>query len=198
MMPEASALFDHLNAGQCCRASHGRYCETGRELWVQDKVAFVLSISDRETRKVVMDTLRDNAPQWAKEIEDRIIRIWTEQRGNKMKTGRPPIFEKNAARKNRPHYGWNISTWQSVAHDHQVNGRRPGRIAKHHLQLGEGKRQKMGHAAKMQLEVYGFEWRPRHATPALRIASCESALNWLKVAGLSLPDTVYRGYADCD
>ena len=81
MMPEASALFDHLNAGQCCRASHGRYCATGRELWVRDKVAFVLSISDRETRKAVMDTLRDNAPQWAEEIEGRIIRIWTEQRG---------------------------------------------------------------------------------------------------------------------
>ena len=59
MMPEASALFDHLNASQCCRASHGRYCETGRELWVRDKVAFVLSISDRETRKVVMVTLND-------------------------------------------------------------------------------------------------------------------------------------------
>ena len=81
MMPEASALIDHLNAGQCCRASHGRYCETGRELWVRDKVAFVLSISDRETRKAVMDTLRDNAPQWAEEIEGRIIRAWTEQRG---------------------------------------------------------------------------------------------------------------------
>ena len=81
MMPEASALFDHLNAGQCCRASHGRYCETGRELWVQDKVAFVLSISDRETRMAVMDILRDNAPQWAEEIEGRIIRTWTEQRG---------------------------------------------------------------------------------------------------------------------
>ena len=58
-----------------------RYCETGRELWVQDKVAFVLSISDRETRMAVMDTLRDNAPQWAEEIEGRIIRTWTEQRG---------------------------------------------------------------------------------------------------------------------
>ena len=81
MTPEASALIDHLNASQCCRASHGRYCETGRELWVQDKVAFVLSISDRETRKAVMDTLRDNAPQWAEEIEGRIIQIWTEQRG---------------------------------------------------------------------------------------------------------------------
>lgn len=81
MMPEASALFDHLNDGQCCRASHGRYCETGRELWVQDKVAFVLSISDRETRMAVMDILRDNAPQWAEEIEGRIIRTWTEQRG---------------------------------------------------------------------------------------------------------------------
>jgi hypothetical protein len=83
MIPEADALFDHLSAGRCCRASHGRYCETGRELWVQDKVAFVLSISDRETRKAVMDTLRDNAPEWAEEIEGRIIRIWTEQRGSK-------------------------------------------------------------------------------------------------------------------
>ena len=81
MIPEADALFDHLSAGRCCRASHGRYCETGRELWVQDKVAFVLSISDLETRKEVMDTLRDNAPEWAEEIEGRIIRIWTEQRG---------------------------------------------------------------------------------------------------------------------
>ena len=81
MTPEASSLIDHLNAGQCCCASHGRYCETGRELWVLDKVAFVLSISDRETRKAVMDTLRDNAPQWAEEIEGRIIRAWTEQRG---------------------------------------------------------------------------------------------------------------------
>jgi len=41
----------------------------------------VLSISDRETRKAVMDTLRDNAPEWAEEIEGRIIRIWTDQRG---------------------------------------------------------------------------------------------------------------------
>ena len=81
MTPEASSLIDHLNAGQCCCASHGRYCETGRELWVRDKVAFVLSISDRETRKAVMDTSRDNAPQWAEEIEGRIIRTWAEQRG---------------------------------------------------------------------------------------------------------------------
>ena len=49
---------------------------------MRDKVAFVLSISDdQETRNVVMDALRDNAPQWAEEIERRIIRIWTEQRG---------------------------------------------------------------------------------------------------------------------
>lgn len=88
MMPEASALFDHLNAGRCCRASHGRYCEAGRELWVRDKVAFVLSIDSRETRKAVMDTLRDNAPEWAHEIEDRIIRIWTEQRGKQDETNK--------------------------------------------------------------------------------------------------------------
>lgn len=87
MIPEAAALFDHLSAGRCCRASHGRYCETGRELWVQDKVAFVLSISDRETRKSVMDTLRDNAPEWAEEIEGRIIRIWTEKRGKQDENG---------------------------------------------------------------------------------------------------------------
>ena len=87
MIPEADALFDHLSAGRCCRASHGRYCETGRELWVQDKVAFVLSISDRETRKAVMDTLLDNAPEWAEEIEGRIIRIWTEKRGKQNENG---------------------------------------------------------------------------------------------------------------
>lgn len=57
------ALIDHLQIG-CCDGRSGRYCATGRELWLADKAQNVA-----EYGREGMIVIRENHPEWAEEIK---------------------------------------------------------------------------------------------------------------------------------
>ena len=83
------------------------------------------------------------------------------------------------------------------AHDNQVNGRRPDVSPSTICNVQRQTAKKWDTQPKCNLKFYGFEWRDSTARNASIVRIMESALT-CKVAGLSLPDTVYRGHADCD
>lgn len=62
------ALVDHLQIGRCCDGRSGRYCATGRELWLADKAQNVATYG-REG----MTMIRENHPEWADEIKRRAL-----------------------------------------------------------------------------------------------------------------------------
>jgi hypothetical protein len=62
-----TALIDHLMLQRgCCWAPGGRYCEIGRELWLQDKAENVATDG-----RFAMAMIRENHPAHADEIKSR-------------------------------------------------------------------------------------------------------------------------------
>lgn len=68
MTPEHEELINHLTAGNCCHAPSGRYCATGRELWLRYRAQCV-SDGGRE----LMQMVRHQSPEWADEIKRRVM-----------------------------------------------------------------------------------------------------------------------------
>lgn len=62
------ALIDHLQLGRCCDGRSGRYCATGRELWLADKAQNVATYG-----RDGMAMIRENHPEWADEIKRRAL-----------------------------------------------------------------------------------------------------------------------------
>ena len=77
MTPAHEALLDHLMAGTCCHAPSGRYCETGRELWL-DYQAECVADGGRE----LMQMVRHQSPEWADEIKVRALMLMDERRNS--------------------------------------------------------------------------------------------------------------------
>lgn len=64
-----SALIDHLMLQRgCCWAPGGRYCEIGRELWLQDKAENVATDG-----RFAMAMIRENFPAFADNIKSRAL-----------------------------------------------------------------------------------------------------------------------------
>jgi len=79
----SEALINHLNnRANCCHAPNNRYCAVGREHWLEDKAAYIESLKSKADRKDVRDLLFANAPEWAAEVERRVVqRFDTRRRG---------------------------------------------------------------------------------------------------------------------
>lgn len=67
-MKQHDALINHLMAGACCFAPSGRYCATGRELWLAYHAECVA-----EGGRATMETIRHQSPEWAEEIKRRAL-----------------------------------------------------------------------------------------------------------------------------
>lgn len=69
----SEALINHLNnATNCCCAPNDRYCEWGRQLWIDDKVQAVLDETKLEARRYQLEQMARNIPQWLDEIKRRV------------------------------------------------------------------------------------------------------------------------------
>lgn len=69
---EHTEFINHIMGCSRCYAPNDRYCDAGRELWIEDKVGFVLAHSSYEERKGIVATIRAVAPNWSQTIEGRI------------------------------------------------------------------------------------------------------------------------------
>lgn len=81
--PEHNALINHVMACRKCYAPHGRYCPDGRELWLEYKVVDIVSMPKRLDRRATVDMVRANAPEWADEVERRVIARFKAAKGQK-------------------------------------------------------------------------------------------------------------------
>lgn len=74
-------MIDHLNnRRKCCFAPSDRYCPEGRELWLDDKAASLAAMPSREARAYALAQLRDNLPEWAAEIERRVVAMFEQRK----------------------------------------------------------------------------------------------------------------------
>lgn len=72
-MSSAQAFFDHWTACPNCYPRHDRYCHTGRQLWLDDKVEWVLSHDSIARRRAELADMHRNTPAWVGEIERRVV-----------------------------------------------------------------------------------------------------------------------------
>lgn len=69
----SEALINHLNNHtNCCYAPNDRYCEWGRQLWIDDKVQAVLDEPSLTDRRYQLEQMARNIPQWLDEIKRRV------------------------------------------------------------------------------------------------------------------------------
>ena len=69
----SEAPINHLNnRTNCCYAPNDRYCEWGRQLWIDDKVQAVLDETKLEARRYQLEQMGRNIPQWLDEIKRRV------------------------------------------------------------------------------------------------------------------------------
>lgn len=75
------ALINHLNnRTNCCYAPNDRYCEWGRQLWIDDKVQAVLDEPCLTARRYQLEQMERNMPQWLDEIKRRVAERFEQNR----------------------------------------------------------------------------------------------------------------------
>ena len=79
MTPAHAALLNHacVRGVTCCHPMSGRYCETGRKLWLQYRAECV-----REGGRSVMEMVRIQSPEWADEVKVRALMLMDERRNS--------------------------------------------------------------------------------------------------------------------
>lgn len=79
MTPTHAALLNHASVVgvTCCHQMSGRYCKTGRELWLNYRAECVA-----EGGKATMETVRHQSPEWADEIKIRALALMDEIRNS--------------------------------------------------------------------------------------------------------------------
>lgn len=70
MTPAHAALLNHasIRGITCCHPISGRYCEIGRELWLDYRAECVANGG-----RATMETVRHQSPEWADEIKRRAL-----------------------------------------------------------------------------------------------------------------------------
>lgn len=77
----SEALINHLNnRTNCCYAPNDRYCEWGRQLWIDDKVQAVLDEEKIEDRRYLLEQMERNMPTWLDEIKKRVAEKFEQNR----------------------------------------------------------------------------------------------------------------------
>mgnify|MGYP006977248917 FL=1 len=77
MTPAHESLLNHASVigATCCHPMSGRYCEVGRELWVEDKAQFIAGLGSRHEREYWIGELRAVDPKNALKVGVRAAEI---------------------------------------------------------------------------------------------------------------------------
>lgn len=70
MTPTHAAMLNHASVigANCCHPMSGRYCDVGRELWLEYRAECVA-----EGGRATMETVRHQSPEWADDIKRRAL-----------------------------------------------------------------------------------------------------------------------------
>ena len=72
-------FLDHWTACHDCHPRHDRYCETGRELWIEDQVQWFLAQPD-SVKKAELEAMLKNNPEWHGIVRQRLINAYNTQK----------------------------------------------------------------------------------------------------------------------
>jgi len=76
---KTTAFLDHWTACPDCRPRHDRYCETGRELWIQEQVDWFMRQTD-ETKRIELAAMQKNNPKWHGVVRQRVVDAYNAQK----------------------------------------------------------------------------------------------------------------------
>lgn len=71
--PEFESFVNHYAACPHCKPRNDVYCETGRELWIDDKAAFVANQPDLKGRQYWLSVIEQNAPKFIERIKAKVL-----------------------------------------------------------------------------------------------------------------------------
>lgn len=71
--PEFEAFTNHWTACNECRPRNYIYCETGRELWINEQSAFVANQPDLKGRQYWLSVIEQNAPKFIEQIKIKVL-----------------------------------------------------------------------------------------------------------------------------
>lgn len=82
MTPAHESLLNHASVVgvACCHPMSGRYCDAGRELWLEYRAECVATGG-----RAMMETVRHQTPEWADEVKIRALMLMEKRRGNNAK-----------------------------------------------------------------------------------------------------------------
>jgi len=68
------ALTNHVMPCSDCFPPNDRYCAVGRELWIEDKVAWFCELKNKDIRRGELSILLTNTPdELVQEIKKRVV-----------------------------------------------------------------------------------------------------------------------------
>ena len=76
MSPVHSQLINHVMSSPCCFPPSGRYCATGRELWLAYQAECVA-----QGGRDAMQTVRHHSPEWADAIKSKALILINGEQG---------------------------------------------------------------------------------------------------------------------
>ena len=71
--PEFDAFINHVTGCAKCHARHEIYCKTGRELWIDEKAAFIANLETLADRQYFLSVAAKNSPQYIEQIKKRVL-----------------------------------------------------------------------------------------------------------------------------
>lgn len=71
--PEFDAFINHVTACAKCHAKHDIYCKVGRELWIDDKAAFIANLETLTDRQYWLGVIAKNNPQYIEQIKNKVL-----------------------------------------------------------------------------------------------------------------------------
>jgi hypothetical protein len=71
--PEFDAFTNHWTDCPHCRPRYDIYCKTGRELWIDDKAAFIANLETLADRQYFLSVAVKNSPKYIEQIKKRVL-----------------------------------------------------------------------------------------------------------------------------
>ena len=78
--PEFEVFTNHWAGCAKCHPRHDIYCKAGRELWIDEKAAFIANLETLADRQYFLSVAAKNSPQYIEQIKKRVLEKFEEKK----------------------------------------------------------------------------------------------------------------------
>ena len=71
--PEFDAFTNHWTSCPDCKPRSDHYCKTGRELWIDEKAAFIANLETLADRQYFLIVIAKNHPQYIEQVKNKVL-----------------------------------------------------------------------------------------------------------------------------